>query len=318
MTRILTADIGGTNSRFGSFRVDESGSLTLEAVEWLPTEADGSMSAQLKKLYDSDFPLTPEETGMAVFAVAGPVKDGRYSKLPLAGWEIDLDLVCKDFPLTRAALINDFHAQALAVKTTPGKNARPILPGAPIPNAPVAVVGAGTGLGKALLVMDQNQKAMVIASEGGHADFPFIGGPEGEYLKFLQGKTGNRYLSGNSVVSGQGLSYLHEFISGEQLEPAQVVQQFATYPQTLEWAARFYGRVCRNYLLETLALGGLYLAGGVAAKAPALVEHPQFKEELRNSATMGELLQGVPVWLIFDENSGLWGAANFALGYLNP
>jgi glucokinase len=113
-------------------------------------------------------------------------------------------------------------------------------------------------------------------------------------------------------VSGKGLSYIHRFLTGRNLEPSEVVGEFSKYPETLEWASRFYARVCRNYVLETLATGGLYIAGGVAARAPELLTHPAFEQEFRSSDTLAALLAKIPVSLIRDENSGLWGGAMLA------
>jgi glucokinase len=122
-----------------------------------------------------------------------------------------------------------------------------------------------------------------------------------------------QYITGNTVVSGQGLSYLHQFLTGRKIEPSAVVQEFRNYPETLQWASRFYARACRNYVLETLAMAGLYITGGVAAKTPELVTHPAFEKEFRSSDTLAALLANIPVYLIRDENSGLWGGAMLAL-----
>jgi len=313
MINILCADIGGTNSRFAHFTLtgrDPAG-LELKSVQWLATAPAGSLAGQLRTLFRGDFPLSAAKTDLAVLAVAGPVSEGRYSKLPLVGWEVDLAAISREFPFAEASLINDFTAQALTVLAPPGAGAREIIPGQAAATGAVAVIGAGTGLGKALLRLniDGRGTPLVIPSEGGHADFPFAGGRERDYLDFLLKKNREERISGNSVVSGSGLSSLHQFLSGEELSPAEVTRGFARHPQTLEWAARLYGRVCRNYVLETLATGGLYIAGGVAAKAPELLTHPAFSREFRASPTMGELLSKVPVKLILDENSGLWGAA---------
>lgn len=335
MKKILCADIGATHSRFAWFTLAEpatddfaappdsappasaastnpAAGLELQDIRWLPTAPDGSLAAQLRTLYSEGFPLPPEQTAMAVLAVAGPVRRGRYSKLPLAGWEVDLDLIEGEFPFAAATLINDFTAQALAVLTPPGQAAREILPGEPEPAGPLAIVGAGTGLGKALLLPatgPARPAPLVIPSEGGHADFPFAGGREGDYLDFLLQKRGEERISGNTVVSGQGLAYLHWFLGGRKLEPAAVLAELAPDSATMAWAARFYGRVCRNYALETLATGGLYVAGGVAARTPELLDHPEFAREFHHSPTMNELLTRIPVRLINDQNSGLWGAA---------
>lgn len=313
MINILCADIGGTNSRFAHFTMDEAepGGLKIGAIRWIATDSAGSLADQLRTLYRGDFPLPPAKTDLAVLAVAGPVSEGSYSKLPLVGWEVDLAKIGREFPFASASLINDFTAQALAVLAPPGTAAREILPGQPAANGAVAIVGAGTGLGKALLRqnVDGQGTPLVIPSEGGHADFPFAGGRERDYLEFLLEKRQEERISGNSVVSGPGLSYLHQFLSGQELTPAEVTRNFPRHPLTLEWAARFYGRVCRNYVQETLATGGLYIAGGIAAKVPELLTHPAFAREFHNSPTMDKLLGKIPVKLILDENSGLWGAA---------
>jgi glucokinase len=133
------------------------------------------------------------------------------------------------------------------------------------------------------------------------------------FQTFLLKECGGSDVTGNMVVSGSGLSYLHRFLTGRTREPEEVVQEFASFPETLLWASRFYARACRNYVLETLALGGLYIAGGVAARAPELLRHSGFEREFRSSDTMSHLLAHVPVYLISDENSGLWGCAVLAV-----
>jgi glucokinase len=63
-------------------------------------------------------------------------------------------------------------------------------------------------------------------------------------------------------------------------------------------------------------MGGVYIAGGVAARTPAIVTHEAFGAEFRSSPTMARLLEGMPVYLIRDEDSGLWGAAALGLQML--
>jgi glucokinase len=58
-----------------------------------------------------------------------------------------------------------------------------------------------------------------------------------------------------------------------------------------------------------LATGGVYISGGVAAKNPLLVTHPEFAREFRNSPTYGDLLKTIAVRLVRDEQTGLFGAA---------
>jgi glucokinase len=98
-------------------------------------------------------------------------------------------------------------------------------------------------------------------------------------------------------------------LSGEDLEPREVTARLTPQSETLAWAAKFYGRVCRDYALEVLALGGLYIAGGVAARNPEILTHENFRNEFMGSSTMGHLLANIPVFLIDNQDSGLWGAA---------
>lgn len=317
MNTILTADIGGTNSRFGLFGIDSDGELSLAESIWLRTSDAGSFPELIGNLSNSGFPFKPDSVDIVVLAVAGPVVDGVRSRLPLIALDIDISKAGKDFGFKKCLLINDFIAQAFACFSPIAEAAEKILPGFPAPDSATAVIGAGTGLGKAVIKSDGKVGFIALPSEGGHTNFPFVTAHEFQYQQFLLKERKDQYVTGNTVVSGMGLSYLHHFLTGRELEPSGVVEEFVLYPETLEWASRFYARVCRNYVLETLAMAGLYIAGGVAARTPELLRHPAFEKEFRNSDTLSGLLAKIPVSLIRDENSGLWGGAVFARQKLN-
>lgn len=313
MKNILAADIGGTHSRFAHFSADQKGNLSLVDIKWLKTADAGSFELLIDNLRAEKMSLRPEDADIVAIAIAGPVEEGLKSSPPLISWDIDLSAAGRDFGFRDCALVNDFVAQAFACVSEAGKSAERVLTGEPARDAALAVIGAGTGLGHAALVPDGRGGHIAIPSEAGHSNFAFISERECEYQKFLLEVGGERYATGNTVVSGRGLSYIHQFLTGEELSPPEVAEKFTQYPETLEWAARFYGRACRNYVLQVLALGGLYIAGGVAAKSPELVYHKAFATEFRSSDTLAALLAKIPVYLIKDENSGLWGAAVYGL-----
>ena len=306
---ILVADIGGTNSRFAHFRGGERNELEFIGTLWLKTRESASFGGLLGTLAEEGVSLVPADADIAAVAVAGPVREGLYSAPPFISWDIDISNCKRDFGIKRCVLLNDFVAQAYACLSPVGKSAEQVLPGASAPGAAMAVIGAGTGLGKAALLPDGQGGFVPMPSEGGHAGFQFLPGRECEYQEFLLRELGNEYITGNDVVSGRGLSSLHRSLTGEDRRPEEVVSAFTPESETLLWAARFYGRVCRNYALETMALGGLYIAGGVAARAPEIVRHRAFGDEFRSSPKLKDLLRDIPVFLIRDEQSGLWGAA---------
>ena len=157
---------------------------------------------------------------------------------------------------------------------------------------------------------------VAVASEGGHANFPFVSKGEMEFQEFLLRELDEEYVTANYVVSGRGISYMHWFLTDKKLSPEEVTATFSSDSKTLEWASKFYGRVCRNFALEILARGGLYIAGGVAAKSPNLLTHQNFMKEFRDSRTMSSILDNIPVFLISNEESGLWGAAQLGLQIL--
>jgi glucokinase len=313
MKTLIAADIGGTHSRFGIFRASGDDGLSLIKINWLNTADYESFGGLMAGLRSSDFPVAPEEADIVVIAIAGPVEKGTKSSPPFISWSIDLSKAKEDFGFKRAVLINDFVAQAFACLSPVGRSAELIMAGEPESGAARAVIGAGTGLGKAVILTDGKGGHRVLPSEGGHANFPFVSGRECEFQEFLLRASGERYITANDIVSGRGLSSLHLFLTGEKLEPHEVAERFRQNPRTLEWASRFYARACRNYVLDTLAMGGLYIAGGIAAKNPELVKGTVFEAEFRSSDTMAALLANIPVYLITDQNSGLWGSALYGL-----
>ena len=315
---ILAADIGGTNSRFAHF-ISDGSTLTVAARRWIKTESVSSLAQLFAALGEDGFTLTPSSADMVVLAVAGPVLGGNYTNPPWISWDIDLRNAEADFGIRKFLLINDFVAQAYACRSAVGAQAETVLAGRRDEAGTVGVIGAGTNLGKAMLVpvvrASGRSHYVAVPSEGGHASFPVESPDEAKFAAFLADKLRVPYVTCENVISGKGISFVHEFLTGEVLDPAEVtagwqnLAEDSTTSESLLWCAGLYGRVCRNFALETLALGGIYIAGGVVAKCPILARHRAFAQEFRSSPKHGSLLANIPVLVIKDEESGLWGAA---------
>lgn len=310
LQHILAADIGGTNSRFGHFTLSPAGELALASSVWLPTAGVGSFVELLESLPSAGFSLPPGAADAAVFAVPGAVV-GRTVTFANIDWKLDLDALAKAFGVTRTACVNDFLAQAHGCRLL-GGNAETVLPGKMDPALVQAVIGAGTGLGHATLIPLPGGSYQALPSEAGQAAASFVGEKENAFADYLCRQTGEGYARGDSVLSGSGLAHLHRFLTGQELSPAAVGAQLTMESPTTALFARFYGRAARDYTLTVLAAGGLYISGGVAAKNPLLVHHPEFAREFRDSPTYGGLLQTIPVRLVCDAQTGLYGAAHVA------
>lgn len=340
---ILAADIGATNCRFALFRAAPGERdvplLTLEREQWLAGADYPEFRHALALLRPSNNQphgysalLAADRTvSIAVFAPAGPVEGDscRISNLP---WLIRCQDITEVLGIGKVHLINDFAAQAYACLAPEQLDLALVLPGEPVPNAPVAVVGAGTGFGQALILnaprydgalppLTVNAKrarlrimrqAVVLSSEGGHCDFPFSGREEQDFADFVRQHLGIERIIGDTIVSGSGLAHIIAYLTGKRLAPREASAHIADCPKALEWFARFYGRACRNYVLATLARGGLYITGGMAQRVPVLT-HPAFAEEFYNSVSQQSLLRNVPVWQIRKPQAGLWGAALYGM-----
>lgn len=302
--RILAVDIGGTHSRFAWFD-SRDGRLTLTGQHRFRSHEAATfaeLAAQAKAQgYD------PRLGDGCALGVAGAVVGGTYCDPPNAPWDVDL-MRDKDTGFSRAVMLNDFVAQAYATAAEPGRAARVLQAGKPQPGAATAVIGAGTGLGHGALIPSSSGVTPVV-SEAGHMGFPFVGPEEAELARFVESRVDAPYADVEDVVSGRGLCLIHEFHTGRCLDAAEVALELGDDSPTLAWFARFYGRVARNWTLAVLALGGLWISGGMAVRTPALVEHPAFLDEFANSTDYRDLLGRVPVRLMVDQDAGLFGAA---------
>lgn len=314
MAHILAADIGGTNSRFGLFEAVTGLEPRLLDSLSVPTASVASLSELMRLVRDKGF--DPGLAERVVVAAAGPVRDG-VCDLTNASWSIDLRDPGAGFPLERTALINDFVAQALGCETRhAAQSAITIQEGVARPGV-VAAVGAGTGLGLCALAPLPGGDFLPLPSEGGHAPLAVVNRPEFEFLEFLQARTGHSHGFGDTMVSGPGLSFLHEFLTGRRLAPREVAREIGPDSETTRWFARFYGRACRAYVLYVLAWGGVHLCGGLAAQNPFLVSSEEFLREFRECPAYESLLEHVPIRLITTLDTGLHGAARYGQMLLN-
>jgi glucokinase len=321
---ILVSDIGGTNSRFAFFR--KSGNeLSPEKKITLKTSAFKSFNALLEEFYNSQKENELQENELQenkllssidslVIAAAGPVSDGRYCDPPNIPWKIDLHDVFQFFPSATAHLVNDFIAQAYATVSSLAEDALVIKEGVSSKGT-IAVLGPGTGLGKALLVPDEKRNIFIgVPSEGGHSNYPCENNEELALSEHIKKKHGASYATMEQFVSGDGLHSMMQHYTGLDLSPEEISHQLSSgkYPEVSTAYTRSIARICRCFALETLCTGGLFIAGGVIAKNPYLVQNNEFINIFSESDTQSDFLSKVPVSLLVSDDSGLWGAAAYS------
>ncbi|HEY9623684.1 MAG TPA: glucokinase [Crinalium sp.] len=342
MTLLLAGDIGGTKT-------------ILRLVEVQATGKD----IQLKNLYEARYAsgefldlvpivrkfLAAAEAQLgktpppekACFAVAGPVVNNTSSVTNLP-WSLNGDRLERELAIAQVVLINDFEAIGFGILGLEPSDIHTLQEGRPKPNAPIAIIGAGTGLGQGYLIQD-GDRYNVYPSEGGHADFAPRSELEFQLLKYLLDKHKITRVSVERVVSGQGIASLYQFLrdrhvadespevkelihtwesevglAGKTVDPAAVIAKAAVTgdrlsEQAMKLFAAAYGAEAGNLALKLLPYGGLYLAGGIAPKNLDLMKSGAFMETFVDKGRMSVLLEQIPVHIILNSNVGLIGAA---------
>ncbi len=196
----------------------------------------------------------------------------------------------------------------------------------------IAVIAAGTGLGEAILFFD-GQKYQPIASEGGHADFAPQSDVEVELLKYLREKF-HGHVSYERVLSGPGFFNVYSFFRdtshapepdwlAERIkaeDPSAVVSEVGLAGQdencvaTLDLFATIYGAEAGNLALKALAVGGVFVAGGIAPKIlPAMTKDDAFLKGFFAKGRFEGLMKNLHVSVALNPQAPLIGAAYYAL-----
>jgi len=82
--------------------------------------------------------------------------------------------------------------------------------------------------------------------------------------------------------------------------------------EALQMFVSAYGAEAGNLALRGLALGGIYIGGGIAPKILPAIRSGAFMLAFLDKAPMTEMLSKVPIKIILNEEAGLLGAASCA------
>jgi glucokinase len=246
--------------------------------------------------------------------------------LPIA---IDAQEVAQSAHLDAVFLANDFEVIGYGLSRIDQKNLVTIKSGQEQLHGHKAIIGAGTGFGKCIMVWNTPLNRYVpVTSEGGHADFPPLNQRELDFVKYIQKyEDWSCTISWEDVLSGNGIQRIYHFLRNsnhadtinkqvsvhgpapDEIFKARLLDHYCW--ETFEWYTAFYARCAKDFALDSLALGGIYIGGGIAAKNLPLFELPAFKNEFLNCGKQQELLKQIPIHVITDYNVSLYGAAEY-------
>ncbi len=313
---ILAGDIGGTHTRLAFF---EKGRMAG------PERKFDSRKYQSLEVIIEEF-LGTKRVDKGCFGVAGPVHNGRCKATNLP-WLIDSRNISEKLKIPKVHLLNDLEANGYGLRAVRREELF-VLHGGKKQVGNQALIAAGTGLGEAGLIWD-GKEHRPFACEGGHSDFAPRDEREVELFLYLRKKFG--HVSYERVVSGPGLRSLFEFMietGKEKLspqvdeamkseDPARVISEWGVQNRdracikAVDWFISLYGAEAGNMALKFLALGGLFVGGGIAPKLAEKMKEGAFLSAFVNKGRFRELLETIPVWIVMNDNAGLLGAAYY-------
>jgi glucokinase len=297
----LIADIGGTNARFAL----HDGTAHTPPVK-LALDGFTSIAAAIAA-WLGDRP--PPDA--AVLAVAGPVQANSV-RLTNRGWVVDGAEIAAALGIGRVRVVNDFEALSWSLPRLGGADLLQLGGGGAEPEAPMAVLGAGTGLGVgAFLPPDR-----VLASEGGHASLAAHDAREAAVIETLRTKHG--HVSAERLLSGMGIENIHAALGGDPaLEDAEITARAVAGTDdlcrdTLAMFCAILGGVAGDLALLYGARGGVFIGGGICPRFPGFLAASEFRTRFEAKGRFREWLAPVPAWLILRPDAAMLGLAALA------
>jgi glucokinase len=311
---IIVADIGGTNARFALARYEKK-TITISDAQRFHAEDFGSIR-DAAAAYMESVSIRPV-TGC--FAVAGPVTDEQV-EFTNSPWVLNIAEVKSALSMKQFLVVNDFEALASGVQSLKESDLLTVKPGVADPNAPVLVLGPGTGLGQALIV-PFGGKRKIISTEGGHVSFAPRTNEEIAVMQFIMRE--HPRVSVERLLSGRGLVNLHRALCSLtntqrvslQADEITAAALDGTYPiaaRAVNMFCELLGRVASDAVLGTGARGGVVLGGGILPKIRELFLKSAFVERFLDKGRMRYYVADVPVQIIVTDGAALLGAAAMA------
>ena len=307
----LVGDVGGTNARLAL--IDSEGRV--KHLHIYPAADFASLNDVIADYLERTLGRN-KRLPRAVIAVAGPVVDGEMEFTNL-DWQVSEGEILAQFEFEAVRLINDFAAQALACPLLSGEALRPLGPvlrGAP--DAPMVVLGAGTGFGVAGLARSERGDVEV-STEGGHAAFAPSDDVEVEIWSRFRERHGR--VSIERILSGRGIFELYGDLAKLNQAEAPLGNEKAVFEaagkgdalagETLDRFCAILGSVCGDLALSFGARGGVFVSGGIAPRMADRLAAGAFRARFEDKGRLSPYVQAIPTFLVTHPYPAIIGAA---------
>jgi glucokinase len=304
----LVGDVGGTNARLALCNV-ENGDIT-QAKTYSGLDFPSLEAVVVHYLKEHDASVTD-----GCIAIACPIT-GDWVAMTNHTWEFSIAEMKKNLGFDHLEIINDFTAVSMAIPMIKEEHLIKFGGGEPVQGKPVAVYGAGTGLGVAHLV-HVDKRWVSLPGEGGHVDFAPNSEEEGIILEELRAEIG--HVSAERVLSGPGLVNFYRAIvksdgrEPERYEPKDITERALNDSCTdckraLSLFCVVLGRFGGNLALTLGCFGGVYIAGGIVPRFLEFFRASGFRGGFEDKGRFRDYVKDIPVYLIVHDQPGLLGA----------
>lgn len=320
---VLAGDVGGTNARLAIVELNGRAARITREGRYASRDYPG-----LTPIVDRFCEEVTARPNRACFGIACPVV-GDDCTAPNLPWTINGRKLAAEIGIPRTRIINDFVAVGFGIELLGESDLATLQEGSPTPHGPIALIGAGTGLGQAFLLWDGNHYR-VLPSEGGHGDFAPRGKLQIALSEFLGQQFGR--VSWERLLSGPGLVNAYRYLVAsavapeqatvraemEKEDPAKVITRHGLAKsdclsdRALDLFCEVLGAQAGNLALTVVSTGGVHLAGGIARRILERLQNGPFLTAFRDKGRMSELLSRFPVHVIMNSKVGLLGAAAVA------
>ena len=328
--KILAGDIGGTKTLLQIADCQEGGKTGHVIFEQRYESARyPDFMPMLKEFIQAAGWAAGRHINAACFGAAGPVEQnpsGQSVKVTNLPWQLDSKALGAELGFDKILLINDFQAVGYGIEALGREDLVDLQDRPAVPHASRLVIGAGTGLGIALLA-SRSGGYDVLPSEGGHAGFAPSDPLQVALLEHLTKRFGRAGYE--KILCGQGLVNIYEFLRSRSrvsndalpqhlvkdgdLPAAITTLALSGIDKTAQVAVdlfiAIYGGYAGNLALVTLSYGGVYVAGGIAPKLIERISAGGFIRAFINKGSMSHLLEKMPVRVVMNPKVGLMGAA---------
>lgn len=321
--RVLAGDLGGTKALLGV--AEFAGGHPRFVLTQRYASADFSGCDALLAKFRADAGATLAGARGACLAVAGPVADdGRRADFTNLPWRADAGALAEQLGMP-VTLANDFAAVAAGIAVLPADRRLCLQAGAPLADGVRLAIGAGTGLGMAVIV-PRGGDFDILPSEGGHVGYAPADALQAAFADHLRAAHGR--ATAERAISGMGLVSLYRFLTAREsadtpnpldaADPGAAIGALALADasslarRAVDILMAGYGAFAGDMALALLARGGVYLAGGVTQKLLPLLRESGFLAAFNAKAEHAGLARRMPVYAVTEAEIGLQGAAVLA------